>query len=228
MPGRLRPVTDGLLLFSLAHPYGVVLEPMRSELAIASVTAVLKHVLENGLVQYAVTNSIGSDVVVTSLPPDRITSGVDERAQLNLFLYQATPNTRLRTRPPGSSGNGTPARPPLALDLYYLLSAYGAHDLDTDVLIGYTLRLFHETPTLSRDLIKRTLSSLSSAGNGRAASPALGALAEPGLADQMEEISMLPQFVSIEEMSRLWSALQARFRPSAVYKASVVVINGGE
>jgi hypothetical protein len=205
-----------------------VLGPMRSELAIASVTAVLKHVLENGLVQYAVTNSIGSDVVVSSIPPDRITSGADERAQLNLFLYQATPNTRLRARPLGNSERGMAARPPLALDLFYLISAYGAHDLDTDVLIGYALRLFHDTPTFSRDLIKKTLATLSSAGNGRATIPALAALAEPGLADQMEEISMSPQFVSIEEMSRLWSALQARFRPSAVYKASVVVINGGE
>ncbi len=63
---------------------------MSSALAIASVTAVLKSLLDNRLVEQGAPASVG-DVSVTALPPDRITTGADERSQLNLFLYRVTP-----------------------------------------------------------------------------------------------------------------------------------------
>ena len=44
------------------------------------------------------------------------------------------------------------------------------------------------------------------------------------LADQIEQIKLTPQAMNTEELSKLWSALQARYRPSAAYVASVVLI----
>ena len=87
---------------------------MTTTLAIAAITAVLKHLLENGLAESDVTASIGGDVIVSALPPDRATTGADERAQLNVFLYQATPNTGLRS-PAAGMGRAPPRggrRPP--------------------------------------------------------------------------------------------------------------------
>jgi len=63
---------------------------MSSALSLASVTAVLKGLLENGLAASGVTTRIGGDAAVSALPPDQIPSGADERAQLNLFLYSLT------------------------------------------------------------------------------------------------------------------------------------------
>ncbi len=62
---------------------------MTNALTIAAVTAVLKDLLENSLVSDFIATSMG-DVTVTALPPDRISVGADERAGLNLFLYQVT------------------------------------------------------------------------------------------------------------------------------------------
>lgn len=59
---------------------------MSNTLAIASVTAVLRNLLENGLVNDGITTSIGSEVPVTALPPDHVTTGADERDQINLYL----------------------------------------------------------------------------------------------------------------------------------------------
>jgi len=45
---------------------------MSNALAIASVTAVLKDLLNNGLIDHNVSKVLESDIMVTSLPPDRI------------------------------------------------------------------------------------------------------------------------------------------------------------
>ncbi|MDF2772166.1 MAG: hypothetical protein K0S86_1660 [Geminicoccaceae bacterium] len=193
---------------------------MSSALALASVTAVLKHVLENGLAKAGVTSEIGADTAVSAMSPDRITAGTDEKAQLNLFLYLVTANTSLR---PGLGGTARP----LALDLHYLLSAYGAQDFQAEILLGHALQLLHGTPVLDRERIRRTISSLSHGTKARVVPPTLAALAGSDVADRVERIEITPAFLPGDEMSKLWSAMQAKYRPSAAYRVSAVMINGG-
>jgi len=50
------------------------------------------------------------------------------------------------------------------------------------------------------------------------------ALSAADLADQLELIKITPVSMSTEEMSKLWSAMQAHYRPSAAYSISVVLI----
>ncbi|HEX9372591.1 MAG TPA: DUF4255 domain-containing protein [Roseiflexaceae bacterium] len=199
---------------------------MRSTLVIASVTAILKSLLENGLVDRGVTASIGSDAIVSALPPDRIDVGADERAQLNLFLHQVTPNTALRSasRLALDGDEKRPATSQLALDLHYLLTAYGAQDFQIEILLGYAIQRMHRTPTLKRDAIRASLTALSSADHGNVLPPTLAAMAASNLADQVEQIAISPQFLNGDEMSKIWSALQARYRPSVAYKVSMVLI----
>ena len=192
---------------------------MSSALALASVTALLKDLLENGLASGGVTSKIGGDTTVSALPPDRVASGADERAQLNVFLYLITPHARLAT-----NGVRNPARP-LSLDLHYLLTAYGAQDLQTEILLGHALQLMHSTPVIERESIRKTLKTLSHTRDRRVVTPALGALAQSDLADQVERLEIEPEFLSGEESSKLWSALQAKYRPSAAYKVSAVLID---
>ena len=66
---------------------------MSSPLAIAGVTAALKDLLNDGLLNHDLS-SVGS-FAVTALPPDRVTVGENEPNQLNLFLYQVTPNVAI-------------------------------------------------------------------------------------------------------------------------------------
>ena len=91
---------------------------MSSPLAIAAVTAVLKDVLNNGFVDHDLS-TVGS-FSVTAVPPDRITTGATEPNQLNLFLYQVTPNQGWRNADlPSRDSNGERVtNPPLALDLH--------------------------------------------------------------------------------------------------------------
>ena len=182
-------------------------------MTIAGVTAVLKRLLENGLVDRGVAASIGGDVSVTALPPDRIVTGQDERAQLNLFLCQVTPNTGLRQA----------SRSMPNLDLHYLLSAYGAQDLQAEILLAYAIQLFSETPVLKGDAPRAALSSLTSADGGGVSTAAMAALATAHLAEQIEQITLAPQFLSMEEIGKIWSATHAPCRPSVVYRVSLVL-----
>ena len=52
---------------------------MSNALSIVAITAVLKDLLENGLVSDSITASVG-DVLVTAIPPDLIKVGTDEQS----------------------------------------------------------------------------------------------------------------------------------------------------
>lgn len=200
---------------------------MSTALAIASVTAVLRDLLNNGLIDHDVTGVIGGNVTVTALPPDRIeTTGPNAQSQLNLFLYQVAPN-------PGWSNVGLPSRdgrgerlsnPPLALDLQYLLTAYGTEELHAEILLGYGMQLLHETPVLTRAAIRTSLAPPTSVIGGGGLPPAMAALFTSELAEQVEQIKIIPQSLSTEEVSKLWAAFQVKYRPTAAYQASVVLI----
>lgn len=180
-------------------------------LALAAVTTVLKALLDNRLIEPAVSASVG-EVAVSALPPDRIDVGADERSRLNLFLYRATPHTMLR-----QEGDWAPhGRTALTLDLHYLITAYGERDFHAEILLGHAVQLLLETPLLTPELIKSV-----AAAHG---DDTILAQAAATLAEQRQPVAITPEFLSADESSKLWSALQARYRPSAAYKAATVVV----
>ncbi len=203
---------------------------MSNALAIAGVTAVLRDRLNDGLVNHNVTGVLGSTVTVSVDPPDRVVpTNTSETSQLNLFLYQVTPNQGWRNEGLPShdaSGRHQLTNPPLALDLHFLISAYSAEDLHAEILLGYSMQLMHQFPVITREMIRTALNPPPDVGLDLP--PALRALADCGLADQIEQLRITPQFLNGEEMSRLWTATQSNLRPSAAYLVSVVLIEATE
>ena len=199
---------------------------MSSALAIAGVTAVLRDLLNDGLINHNVSGVLGATVTVSVLPPDRVVAaGGTESSQLNLFLHQVTPNQGWRNEglpSRAADGRSRLSNPPLALDLHYLLSAYTGGDLHAEILLGYAMQLLHEVPVLTRQAIQTALNP--SPGVGTTLPPALRALADSGLEHQIEQIKITPEYLNTEEISKLWTATQSHFRPTAAYMASVVLI----
>jgi hypothetical protein len=196
---------------------------MSSALAIAAVTASLKDLLNDGLMDHDLS-TIGS-FAVTAQPPDRVTTGATEHNQLNLFLYQVTANSGWRNVDLPSRGrDGTRlASPPLALDLHYLLTAYGAQDLNAEVLLGYAMQVLHETPVLTRQQLRTALGAPVPVDGTLLPGP-FGSLSAIDLADQVELIKLTPVYLGSDDLSKLWTAMQARYRPSMAYAVSVVLI----
>lgn len=199
---------------------------MSNALAIAGVTAVIRDLLNDGIINHDISGTISSKVLVSALPPDRVVSaGTDEASQLNIFLHQVTPNTGWRNNGLPSvdeSGKRRLSNPALALDLHYLISAYSAADLHGDILVGYAAQLLHEHPILSRGAIKKALDP--SPNTGSTLPPLLRNFADCGLAEQIELIKIVPEYLSTDDLSKLWSATQSSIRPSVAFQATVVLI----
>ena len=190
-------------------------------LAFASITAVLRDVLANGLIRYSSITRL-EDVNVSVLPPDRITVGNEEPNQINLFLYRVAPHAKLRSVPP-SAGGVAARRPPLAMDLHYLVTAYGAHDFHSEILLGCAVHLLNSTPVLTSDVIRDSLQRPFSGGQkGSALSPVRQALATSGAIEANARLDVTQEFMAFEELSKLWSMLQARYRPTVTYRVSAV------
>lgn len=200
---------------------------MSSPLALAAVTATLCDLLNNGLINNDLSQ-VGS-FSVTALPPDRIETGNNEGNRLNLFLYQITPNLGWRNEGLPSHDTRAPSNrltnPPLALDLHYMLTAYGAADWAAEILLGYAMELLHDARVLTRKNIRDALNPnnpisvalIPPDGQGRQAID---------LADQIEQVKITPHYLSADELSRMWTAMQARYRPTMAYQVSTVLIQG--
>ncbi|MBZ4415588.1 Pvc16 family protein [Myxococcus sp. RHSTA-1-4] len=181
---------------------------MSNSLAIAAVTATLRDLLLRAaqpLPGDPSSDTELADLTVTTRTPDKARTAED-RNQLNIFLYQTAANAALRNRAPGRPGET--AHPPLALSLYYLVTAYGrgGEELLGHRLLGRAMSIMHDQGNLLPSDIK-----LSLPGND--------------LHLQLERVRIAPHHLSSEEMSKLWTLFQTQYRLSMVYEASVVLID---
>jgi hypothetical protein len=186
---------------------------MSNQFAIAAVTRTLRNLLN--AIMTSDFSALPSDtrptaeIVITTRPPDKARDGDESRNQVNLFLYHTAPSPALRNMdPPNRTRPGETAFPPLALDLYYLVTAYGqdSNELIANVLLGTAMSILHDHAVLSRAEIE-------------------SALAASGLHEQFERIRITPQAISQEDISKLWSGFQFEYRLSAAYHVSAVLID---
>jgi hypothetical protein len=200
---------------------------MTTAFGIAAVTAALRAVLRNGIVEQNLVGILGVSVTVSALPPDKVIPETgQEISQLNLFMHRVSANPGWRNEglpSRDSSGKQRLADTILPLDLHYLLTAYCADDLHADVLLGFAMQWLHTRPVLTREMVRTALAVPSPPG-----SPLERALAASGLADQIELVKLVPEYFDTEEMAKLWTATQTNLRPTAAYKASVLLIEAGE
>jgi hypothetical protein len=184
---------------------------MSNPLAIAAVTATLRDVLSRiaqrppGDPQH---DPELADAQVSTRSLDKARTS-EQRNQLNLFLYQALPNPAFRnTPPPRAARPGETTPPPLALNLYYLLTAYGRNSDDVlgHRLLGRAMSLLHDQTALAPAELEAAL-----LGND--------------LHQQVERVSIAPHTLALEEMSKLWSMSQTQYRLSVGYEVSVVLID---
>ncbi|MFP8907317.1 DUF4255 domain-containing protein [Streptomyces atacamensis] len=183
---------------------------MSNALAVATVTQALALLIEHNL-----RPEIDMQVAVkTERPPAEAT----DDATITVFLYQVTPNaSRGNDDLPTRAPDGTLLRrPAAALDLHYLISAYGNEaELVGQRLIGCVVRTLHEFPVLPGELIEEAAQRPYLAGSD--------------LAEAVQRVRFTPTRMDIDETSKLWGMLhQTPYSLSVAYQAALVLVEGRE
>jgi hypothetical protein len=189
----------------------------------AGVTAVLKARLEDRIADADVQAAIGP-VNVTAVPPDQVQAGAAEPNQLNVWLHHAAPNAAWRNEvhPIRDSTGRRVARPPLALDLQYLITAFGVDTYAAEILLGHAIAELHDRPLLDLESVGDVLHRLPPDPNVPAA------VVSSRLEEQGECIRVTPIAVASEEMSRLWTAVGAQYRATAAYMIGPLLVDPEE
>jgi hypothetical protein len=180
---------------------------MSNPLAIAAVTATLRHLLEVGIAADPELN----DITVTMQPLDLARTKNNHANQMNVFLYHVLPSGAWRNADiPGRVRPGETANFPLGLNLYYLLTAFGKENDSTrpfsHQVMGRAMSVLNDHPLLGAAEIQN-------------------ALPNNDLWNQVERVRFTLQPFSVEEVAKLWTGFQTQYRLSVAYEAAVVLID---
>jgi Pvc16 N-terminal domain/IPT/TIG domain len=168
--------------------------------AIAGVSSTLKLLLRNYM---------DAPVDVTLAPPDIAVDGFPNK-RVNLYLYLVSQSPFLSNQEiPGQGHPGDYGHPPLSLSLHYLVTAHGETDTGPDAdlhaqqILGDVMRVFHDFAIIT---------------------PGLGVL-DASLLNEFERVKITLQPLSLEEVTKLWTAMpKSDFRLSVAYEVSIVQI----
>jgi len=196
---------------------------MSDYLAVGGVSAVLCSLLSTALNSGGPTTILGPTPGITATSPDLISTGAHEQPQLNLFMYYVSINPALRNLglPSSNAQGGRVSNPPLALDLHYLVTAYGSTQFDPEILLAWAMKVFHDTPVVPSQIIQAALDGLAQQNQPTTEASLISGST---LAEQVEQIRLTPEVLTTEEIYRLWTAFQTAYRPSTALQVSVVVI----
>jgi hypothetical protein len=191
--------------------------------AIGGVSATLQSLIADRM---DVPDWLASVPPVTVGPPPFSSKDGDPRKEahrLNLFLYRVTENGYLQNQEiPGRGSASGYGHPPLSLNLHYLLTAYGNQeipanggsvfdDLDAHVLLGSAMRVLHDIPIVTDELTSMR-------------PPSGTIILHESLRDAYERVRLSLEPLTLEDVTKVWTALALRYRLSAAYVVNVVQI----
>jgi hypothetical protein len=189
--------------------------------AIGGVSATLQTLLFDRMEQ-----PFGAPVPVTIGTPPFTSKDNDphvDDARVNLFLYRVTENSYLQNQEiPGRGASGAYGHPPLSLNLHYLVTAYGTTEVRAGVttlfddstaqfILGSAMRVLHDVP-----IVTDSVTTLR---------PPSGVIVlHQSLRDEFEHVKITLEPLTLEDVSKVWTALALRYRLSAAYVVNVVQI----
>lgn len=193
---------------------------MSAALAVAATSEVLRYLVSDAITRAGQDLGFTAPAVSTGAPPKPVQNTGADAPAVNLFLHMATPNAAWRNlQGPARDAQGRRLHnAPLILDLHYLLSAHGPEAI-REIALATAMHALHQAGIVPRDLVRAALKKLESS-----ADPNKKALAVSRLADQVESLTISSEALDIDAMTKIWTATQAPYRPSAGYLVTTVFL----
>lgn len=155
-----------------------------------------------------VTPIITDEKQITFESPSKLLSDTEPNKDgLSLFLYRIVENGDMKNRPSAPIDANRFRYPPLSLNLFYLITPLTKGDENTEsaqkdhILLGQTMRVFYDKAIITGSELQGTL------------------------ADTAEELRIILNPISMEDMTKLWSAFMRPYHLSASYEVKVIYID---
>jgi len=120
---------------------------------------------------------------------------------VNLFLFRVTENPFAKNQEWIPVGMEALRYPPLALNLFYVLTPFASDKLDEHRVLGEAMRVFYENSIIR------------------------GADLQGALGGSDEELKLDLCQLSIEDLTRIWNALNRPYRLSVCYEVRIALID---
>ena len=124
---------------------------------------------------------------------------------ISLYLYRVSVNGTRRNLPPTVAPNGQRFRPPIPLDLYYMLSAWAKTAETQQRLLGWSIRTLADTPVLPAALLNHY-------------GP------ESNIFRPSEAVELVLDQLTLQDFNNLWSATKISPPLSVNYVARMLAI----
>jgi hypothetical protein len=124
---------------------------------------------------------------------------------VSLYLYRVAVNGARRNLPPTVGLDGRRHRPPVPLDLHYILSAWAKSAVKQQRLFGWAIRMMEDVPILPAGLLNN-----------------YGPEAE--IFRPNETVELILESLSLQDMYNVWSATKVNPQLSVSYVARMIGI----
>ncbi len=171
---------------------------MSNYTVLAAVSDALRSILWQAFAADAVLRpTVGSEQAIVFSNPTE--TARDSSNRLSIWLYQITENEFLKNQPPArGNGHTTTQPPPLALNLYYLITPF-ATSRDSDLLLlGSTMQVLYDNAII---VLRNPIENI------------------------FEELRVIFCRLTLEELTRVWEALRESYRLSVCYQVRVTRID---
>jgi hypothetical protein len=124
----------------------------------------------------------------------------NDTVRLSIYLYRIVEDAYRKNSLPINDGRGHLEKPPLTLDLYYLVTPLLGMPKEQQIILGKTMQVLYDRPTLEgTDLV--------------------GSMQNSG-----EQVRIVLNPVTLEETTRVWQALEMSYRLSICYIVRIAMI----
>ena len=186
---------------------------MSTELAVTAVTETLRQLLQDQVSDKWGSDVLGGDLTkqlfIETLPLHKVRDKHPSENVLNLFLYRTEVNPAWRNQPlPATAKAGENGATPLAINLDYLITAYGEDDREevAHYFLGQAMRIFNDVAIVPRqnffDVLKKAQ-----------------------VQQQIDRVTVTSRALSIDDISKLWTVFQTQYHVSAGYLVTVLLID---
>lgn len=169
--------------------------------AIAATSDAIRSLLDRALAQSSTLSSYHASL----LDIDKMPSGDNTDPVVLVYLHRVTVSAFRRNAPPRVNEHGDRVRPPIPVDLFYLITAWAPTPLVEQTLLGFAARTLEDTSILPATLLND------------------GPFAGVFRPDETVELVWTP--LSIQDEMDVWQVAQTRQLPSAHYVARGVEID---